>query len=507
MARVGFVREWGPRAAFAALFVSVALLGFGPQPAEARMVPQSLAELSEKLSPAVVNISTTQTVTGPTDDSDEGDLDGQGDQGDDDKGGDADGDSANPFGQAVPETPVPPGVPQKVQSLGSGFVVDPSGIILTNNHVIDGADKIDVTFSDGTTLPAKLKGRDEKTDIAVLKVESKTPLAYVRLGDSEKLRVGDWVMAIGNPFGLGGSVTAGIVSALNRDIHAGSYDDFIQTDAAINRGNSGGPLFALNGDVIGMNTAIISPSGESVGIGFATPSSTIAPVLAQILEYGEMRRGWIGVRIQSVTSEIAETLGLPQAHGALIAGVTAGGPGEKAGLETGDLVTRFDGHPVREMRDLPRLVAETEIGKQSVIEVLRAGKVKSLTVKVGHLAEPDESKAKVKAKGKPAAKPPVAEKTKVLGLDLVTVSPDMREHFKLGADVEGVLVLEVDPTSAAADKGIAPGDVVIRIGQANVKTPQEAVAAVSAEKKAGRSSVLLRLLSGSAPRFVALPLK
>ncbi|MEN6542310.1 DegQ family serine endoprotease [Parvibaculum sp.] len=492
------------RAALAGLLVSAGFFGFGLQSAEARMVPQSLAELSAKLSPAVVNISTTQTVTGPANDSDEGDLDGQSGQGDDDRGGDGDGDSANPFGQPVPEAPVPPGTPQKVQSLGSGFVVDPTGIILTNNHVIEGADKIDVTFSDGTTLPAKLKGRDEKTDIAVLKVESKTPLAYVRLGDSEKLRVGDWVMAIGNPFGLGGSVTAGIVSALNRDIHAGSYDDFIQTDAAINRGNSGGPLFALNGEVIGMNTAIISPSGESVGIGFATPSSTIAPVLAQILEYGEMRRGWIGVRIQSVTQEIAETLGLPQAHGALIAGLTAGGPGEKAGLEAGDLVTGFDGHPVREMRDLPRLVAETEIGKQAEIEILRGGKVKTLTVKVGRLAEAD---SKAKTKEKPAAKAPAAEKTKVLGLDLVTVTPDMREHFKLGVDVEGVLVLEVDPTSSAADKGIEPGDVVIRVGQANVRSPKEVVAAVDAEKKAGRTSVLLRLLSGSAPRFVALPLK
>lgn len=504
MGRVGFVREWGPRAALAALLASAGVLGFGLQPAEARMVPQSLADLSAQLSPAVVNISTTQTITGTKDDSDGGDLDEPGNQGDEDNGGDGDGDSANPFGQPVPEAPVPPGVPQKVQSLGSGFVVDPSGIILTNNHVIEGADKIDVTFADGTTLPAKLKGRDEKTDIAVLKVESKTPLAYVKLGDSEKLRVGDWVMAIGNPFGLGGTVTAGIVSALNRDIHAGNYDDFIQTDAAINRGNSGGPLFALNGEVIGMNTAIISPSGESVGIGFATPSSTIAPVLAQILEHGEMRRGWIGVRIQSVTSDIAASLGLSQAHGALIAGVAPGGPGEKAGLETGDLVTSFDGHPVREMRDLPRIVAETEIGKQASVEILRAGKVKTVTVKVGHLAEAD---TKAKTKEKPAAQPPAAEKTKVLGLDLVTVTPDMRDHFKLGANVEGVLVLEVDPVSDAADKGIEPGDVIIRVGQSNVKTPKEVVAAVEAEKKAGRSSVLLRMLSGSAPRFVALPVK
>ncbi len=500
MRRVGFLVSLWVRAGFLALLIAIG----SAAPVQARMVPQSLAELAATLSPAVVNISTTQTVTGTGDEGsdDQGDEDnGQdnGGQGDDDSGGDGDGDSPNPFGQEAPATP---GQPEKVQSLGSGFVVDATGIILTNNHVIDGADKIDVTFADGTTLPAKLKGRDEKTDIAVLKVDTKMPLPYVKLGDSNRMRVGDWVMAIGNPFGLGGTVTAGIVSALNRDIHAGNYDDFIQTDAAINRGNSGGPLFNLAGEVIGMNTAIISPSGESVGIGFATPSSTIAPVLAQIVKYGEIRRGWIGVRIQSVTPEIASTLGLPEAHGALVAGVAPGGPAEAAGLETGDLVVGFDGHPIHEMRDLPRIVAETDIGKEAEIDVIRGGKEKSLKIKVGRLAgEAPDNKAKA------VKKPPVMEKTQALGLDLVAITPDLRDHFKLGADAKGVLVADVEPSSDAADKGIRPGDIIIRVGQSDVQTPKQVLAAIAVEKKAGRSSVLLRLLSGGAPRFVALPLK
>jgi serine protease Do len=472
--------------------------------AAAKFVPQSLADLAQKLSPAVVNISTTQTVTaGAEDDQDDGNNpDDQAAPDDQDQGDQNDqGDDQNaPFGE-VPDTPAVPGQPEKVQSLGSGFVIDPSGIIVTNNHVIDGADKIDVTFSDGTTLPAKLKGRDEKTDIAVLKVETKLPLAYVKLGDSRKLRVGDWVMAIGNPFGLGGSVTTGIVSALNRDIHAGNYDDFIQTDAAINRGNSGGPLFSLNGEVIGMNTAIISPSGESVGIGFATPSSTIEPIVAQILKYGEIHRGWIGVRIQSVTPEIAGTLGLLDPHGALVAGVSPGGPAEAAGIETGDLITGFDGQPIHEMRDLPRIVAETEIGKETDIVIVRSGKEKTLRIKVAKLAETAKTVEKKKAMS-----PPAMEKTQVLGLDLVTITAEVRDHFKLDKSAEGVLVADVAPSSAAADKGVRPGDIVVEAGQKPVKTPKDVVTAVDATKKAGRKSILLRLSNAGDLRFVVVPL-
>ena len=468
-------RRWRP-VGQAVLAVALLLMSatFAPS-ADARALPGSLADLAQKLLPAVVNISTTQTVTG--DETEDGD--------------------------AIPgDEPATPGQPEKVQSLGSGFVIDPSGVIVTNNHVIAGADQIDVTFSDGTTLPAKLKGRDEKTDIAVLTVEAKKPLAYVKIGDSNKLRVGDWVMAIGNPFGLGGSVTTGIVSALNRDIHAGNYDDFIQTDAAINPGNSGGPLFSLNGEVVGMNTAIISPSGESVGIGFATPASVIVPIVDQIRKYGEIRRGWIGVRIQSVTPEIAATLGLGDPHGALVAGVVPGGPAEAAGLETGDLITRFDGRNIREMRDLPRIVAETEIGKTVPIEVMREGKLRRPSIKVAKLAAEENEAGDKKPDAGQQAQP-----TRLLGLDLVALTPDLRTRFKLDSDAEGVLIVNVDPSSDAADKGIAPGDVIVEAAQTVVKKPKEVVAAVEAEKKAGRSSVLLRLSSGGGLRFVALPLK
>lgn len=463
----------------AALLMAVGLV-FQPAPAQARAAPASIADLAQRLSPAVVNISTTQTIR---------------------EGEDPDADDLGEGPDAPPATPDPKDGPlEKVQSLGSGFVIDAKGIIVTNNHVIDGADKIDVAFTDGTTLPAKLLGRDDKTDIAVLKIETKLPLPFVKLGNSEEMRVGDWVMAIGNPFGLGGTVTAGIVSALNRDIHAGNYDDFIQTDAAINRGNSGGPLFNLEGEVIGMNTAIISPSGESVGIGFATPSSTIAPMVAQIVKHGEIRRGWIGVRIQMVTPEIAATLGLAQTHGALIAGVTPGGPAEAAGIQTGDLVIGFDGQKVREMRDLPRIVAETEIGKAAAIEIVRGQRTISLTVKVARLAEP-----KLVVGKQPVNAPPKAEKVKALGLDLMTLSAEVRAHYKIDKKANGVLVSDVSPESAAADKGIRPGDLIVRVGQSDVKTPKDIVARLAEEKKAGRTSVLLRVVTGDVPRFVAVP--
>lgn len=486
MSRVRWLSDgWGRRAALAfAVLLALSAAGAARLEAAARMVPQSLAELAQKLSPAVVNISTSQTLPGGAGADDEGIPD-----------------EGAPF-EGQPGIPALPGRPEKVQSLGSGFVIDPAGIIVTNNHVIEGADRIDVTFSDGTTLPAKVRGRDEKTDIAVLKVEAKRPLSYVTFGDSRKLRVGDWVVAIGNPFGLGGSVTTGIVSALNRDIHAGNYDDFIQTDAAINRGNSGGPLFSLGGEVIGMNTAIISPSGESVGIGFATPSSTIAPIVDQILRYGQIRRGWIGVRIQSVSPEIAATLGLADAHGALVAGVTPGGPAAAAGIETGDLVTAFDGQDIREMRDLPRIVAETEIGKQATIVVMRAGKEMRLKIRVAKLVEADEA-----AVAQKIAPPPAQEKVQILGLDLLAATPDVRARFKLDAGTGGAVVAGVKPSSAAEGKGVKPGDVIVEAGQTPVKGPQDVVAAVNDAKKAGRKSVLLRLLSGGSSRFAAVPVE
>lgn len=347
-------------------------------PIEASRASGNFAELAEQLSPAVVNISISQVIApqsleipGIPEDS-----------------------PLNNFFDEFFEQQMKAG-PQRVQSLGSGFLIDPSGVVITNNHVIEGADSIEITFTDGKTLPATLVGSDPKTDLAVLRVESDEALPYVGFGDSDKLRVGDWVMAIGNPFGLGGSVTAGIVSALNRDIHAGNYDDFIQTDAAINRGNSGGPLFNLDGEVVGVNSAIISPSGASVGIGFAVPASTAKPVVEQLLKYGETRRGWIGVRIQTVTPDIAESVGLGPVRGALIAGLTEGGPAAAAGLQPGDVVLAFDGHPIATMRDLPRIVAATEIGSTVELQIFREGETLTRRIEIAQLTDDVEARSKV----------------------------------------------------------------------------------------------------------------
>ena len=451
--------------------------------AQAQGAPDSFADLAERLSPAVVNISTSQVlgserqaIPGVPEDSPLNDFFK---------------DFMEQQGQR----------PQRVQSLGSGFVIDPAGVIITNNHVIDGADRIEVVFMDGTTLPATLTGRDPKTDIAVLKVESQTPLPHVELGDSSRARVGDWVIAIGNPFGLGGTVTAGIISALNRDIHAGNYDDFIQTDASINRGNSGGPLFDMQGRVVGVNSAIISPSGASVGIGFAVPTSTVRPIVEQILEHGETRRGWIVVRIQTVTPEIADSLGLAPARGALIAGLSDDGPAAAAGIEPGDIVLSFDGRNIAAMRDLPRIVAETGIGRTVDVEIYRGGRTIGVEVTVARL---DESEAAAAAP--PADTAPAPARMVVLGLSLAELTATTREGFDIDPETRGVLVTDVDPLSGAAEKGVRPGDVIVQIAQRDVATPADVERIVAAEEKAGRNTVLLRLSSGGDLRFVALRL-
>ncbi|PKQ06986.1 MAG: serine protease [Alphaproteobacteria bacterium HGW-Alphaproteobacteria-11] len=459
-----------------------AFLAFVPS-TQAQNAPDSFADLAERLSPAVVNISTSQVL--------------------------------DPGRRAVPGVPEDSPLhdffrdfmeqqgqqPQRVQSLGSGFFIDPSGIVVTNNHVIDGADKIEVVMIDGTTLPATLTGRDPKTDIAVLKVESRTPLPFVELGDSSRARVGDWVIAIGNPFGLGGTVTAGIISALNRDIHAGNYDDFIQTDASINRGNSGGPLFDMEGRVVGVNSAIISPSGASVGIGFAIPATTVRSIVDQILEFGETRRGWLGVRIQTVTPEIAESLGLSPARGALVAGVNEGGPADDAGIEAGDIVLSFDGRNIASMRDLPRIVAETEVGKTVDVEIFRAGRTIGIEVEVARL---DETEAETVES--PSVDTPAPTRTVVLGLNLAELTAETRQRFNVDATTTGVLVAEVDPLSAAAEKGVRPGDVIVQIAQRDVANPADVERIVGSEESAGRNTVLLRLSSGGDIRFVALRL-
>jgi serine protease Do len=444
--------------------------------------PDSFADLAERLSPAVVNISTRQQV-----------------------------------GEAAPQMPdLPPGSPfedmfrdffernqqgpRQVSSLGSGFVIDADGYIVTNNHVIENADEIVANFADGTQLEAELIGRDPKTDLALLKVQPETPLTHVDLGDSDSLRVGDWVLAIGNPFGLGGSVSAGIVSARNRDINAGPYDDFIQTDAAINRGNSGGPLFNLAGEVVGVNTAIISPSGGSIGIGFSVPSNLVKGVVAQLREFGETRRGWLGVRIQTVTPDIAEGLGLEKASGALVADVTAGGPAADAGIEAGDVILLFDDREIREMRDLPRIVADTPVGATVDVQVWRRGAMQTVSVELGRLEEGELIMAS--QDGQPGAPAPAS----ALGLTVAPITDESRAELGLDADVSGVVVTGVETDAEAAGKGIRPGDVIVEVAQEAVATPQEFLKRIEQARQDKRATVLLLVRSAGDLRFVALTL-
>ena len=380
---------------------------------------------------------------------------------------------------------------------------------MTNNHVIAEADEISIRLSDGTMLKAVLVGRDAKTDLALLKVEPKGKLPALKWGDAEKSRVGDWVLAIGNPFGLGGSVTAGIISARGRDINSGPYDDFFQTDAAINRGNSGGPLFNMKGEVICINTAIYSPTGGSVGIGFAIPSTIANRVIKQLAEFGRTRRGWLGVRIQGVTDEIADGLGLEKAVGALVAGIIPDGPAVKAGIEPGDVILRFDDQEVDEMRALPRIVANTVIGKTVKVEVWRKGKSVTLDVAI---AEMEESTEKVAMTEEPA-KPEAVRDVELLGMRLTALTPEARETFKVDEEAKGVLVLEVAGDSSAAKNGIQPGDLLVEVQQNPVATPGDVADQITkiresneARKTKKTKSVLLLVQRATNRRFVAVHL-
>jgi serine protease Do len=460
--------------------------------------PTSFADLAERLLPGVVNISSSQTVA-------------------------ARGDQVGPevpmfppgspfeqlfkdflernrpghHGEGSPQMP-----PRKLQSLGSGFIIDPAGIVVTNNHVIESADEITVTLQDNTSLKATLVGRDERTDIAVLKVTPDKPLTAVHFGDSDRSRVGDWVLAIGNPFGLGGSVTAGIISARHRDIQQGPYDNFIQTDAAINRGNSGGPLFNMDGEVIGINTAIYSPSGGSIGIGFSIPSDLAKTVVAQLRDYGHARRGWLGVKIQQVTPDIAESMGLNEPSGALVASVEDGGPAAAASIRGGDIILKFDGQDVKEMRTLPRIVAETEIGRQVPITVWRDGHELTLNAKVGEL--PDDQKVASAAPDKPA--PVAPTELADLGLKLAPITPEARDHYQLSQDQKGVVITDVASGSPASDRGLKPGDVIMEVQQQEVNSPADVVDRVDRVRKSDRRSVLMLIQGQDGPRWVPLSL-
>jgi serine protease Do len=407
-------------------------------------------------------------------------------------------------GQNNPNGDTP--TPRRVNSLGSGFIIDPSGLVVTNNHVIADADEVNVILNDSTTLKAEVIGRDQKTDLALLKVTASKPLKAVKFGDSDKLRLGEWVIAIGNPFSLGGTVTAGIVSARNRDIQSGPYDNYIQTDAAINRGNSGGPLFNLNGEVIGVNTAIISPSGGSIGIGFAVPSKTVVPVIDQLREFKEVRRGWLGVRIQQVSDEIAESLSIKPARGALVAGIDDKGPAKPAGIEPGDVIVKFDGKDVKEMRDLPKIVADTPVGKDVEVVVIRKGKEEKKTVKLGRLE--DEKQASLnnnKKDATPDTKPVVKN---ALGLDLANLTDELRKKHNIKDKVKGVLITGVAPNSPAAEKRLAPGMVIAEVQQQPVANATELQQRIEKLKKDGKKAAVLLVVSPDGdPSFVALSLQ
>lgn len=456
--------------------------------AAARGAPDSFADLAERLSPAVVNISTTQIVKN-------------------ERGG-------GNFPQ------FPPGHPfedffkdfggkdkkgkkeRKATSLGSGFVIDAdAGHVVTNNHVIDGADEIFVVFQDGEKLSAELVGTDPKTDLAVLKINAKEKdLKEVPWGNSNKSRVGDWVMAIGNPFGLGGTVTAGIISARGRDIRSGPYDDYIQTDASINKGNSGGPLFNMDGQVIGINTAIFSQSGGSIGIGFAVPSTLAKNVVGQLIKYGQTRRGWLGVVIQNVTEELSEGLGLDNTDGVLVAGVEETGPAAKSGIKAGDVILEFNGEDVSETRELSRLVAESDVGAEVELELWRNGKRITKTVELGELEKAETQLASARSDAKPSK----ATISEVMGMRLATVTPKIRQQLKLSEEVEGVVVVAVEDGSEASEKDIRPGDQILEVQLKPVASVSEVKKSLDQALETERKSVLMLIKRGLSSRFVAL---
>lgn len=490
------------------LVASVAALPLAAAPVLAQQAPvanaplntgqMSLADLAEKVMPAVVNIAavTTAETRGRT-------LPQLPQLGPDTPFGDLFEEFFNRRGQGGQQGEQRQAPQQRrSQSAGSGFVIDASGIVVTNAHVIGDANDITVVFGNGQRLKAEVVGKDTKVDLAVLRVKSEKPLPFVKLGDSDKMRIGDPVMAIGNPFGLGGSVSSGIVSARNRDINQGPYDTYIQTDAAINRGNSGGPLFNMAGEVIGINTAILSPTGGSVGIGFAVPSSLATPIIDQLKEYGETRRGWLGVRIQSVDDATAEALNLGTARGALIAGIDDKGPARPGGLEVGDVITKFDGKDVKDSRDLPRIVAATPVGKDVPVTIVRKGQESVKTIKLGRL-EDSEKPQVASATGKPEpAKPAV---TSALGLELSAQSEDLRKRYSIKEGLKGVVITRVDPNSNAADRRISVGEMIVEVGQEPVESPADVTKRLEALRKEGRKSALLLVSNNQGEvRFVAV---
>jgi serine protease Do len=460
-------------------------------PATPRMLengaPFSFADLVERVSPAVVTVTVEQQVA-PQQSINPEDLP------------EPFRDFFDQYGQGQGQGGHQFQEPHKAVAMGSGFIIDKSGLIVTNNHVVADGRKITVKLPDGREFDAKLLGADAATDIALLKIRSDKPLPAVEFGDDHGVRVGDWVIAVGNPFGLSNSVTAGIISSINRDVGNGPYTDYLQIDAPINRGNSGGPTFDLKGQVIGMNSMIYSPSGGSVGIGFAIPSSTVHDVVEQLESHGKVSRGWLGVQIQSVTPEIAQSLGSKDNKGAIVASIVPGSPAAKAGFVQGDLVLAVNGKSVEDSRDLTRRVAAIPAGAKAVFAVVRGGNQKTLTATIGQRKE--EQVASNAAQPRGGAPESTGE---AMGLGLAAVTPEVRRSYNLDDHVSGVLVTRVDPESDAADKGIEPGDVVVAVANRPVHTPQDIKTQIAGAQAQGRKSVLM-LVNGSngGQRFVAL---
>ena len=441
----------------------IASLGFS---GEAGAQFPSFADLAEKLTPSVVNISS--------------------------------------FSQS--ETENGEGNTPLSESLGSGFIIDGNGYIITNNHVVDKAESISITLSDNTKTEARVIGKDPKTDLALIKIETKRPLNAVKFGDSDKIRVGDWVLAIGNPFGLGSSVTAGIVSAKSRDIESGPYDSFIQTDASINQGNSGGPMFNLQGEVIGISSAIFSTTGASQGVGFAIPATLAGWVISQLKEHGEVKRGWIGIKIQPNTPEIADSLGISANQGVVVSGVTEQGPAQKAGLQAGDIVLSFNRQPIDNTKNLSRLIAETKIGTPAPIEIWRSGQKQTLTVPIELMPEETPLSAAKETASDAAETPDNGESLNIIGFTVKEISPELAERYKLAPSTSGVVVTDILPNSDASRKGIKIGDIIVKIDKRNIIGESAFHEYVNDARRENNRPVLLAIQGQEALHFVAVKL-
>ncbi|CDB39840.1 serine endoprotease [Azospirillum sp. CAG:260] len=441
----------------------IASLGFS---GEAGAQFPSFADLAEKLTPSVVNISS--------------------------------------FSQS--ETENGEGNTPLSESLGSGFIIDGNGYIITNNHVVDKAESISITLSDNTKTEARVIGKDPKTDLALIKIETKRPLNAVKFGDSDKIRVGDWVLAIGNPFGLGSSVTAGIVSAKSRDIESGPYDSFIQTDASINQGNSGGPMFNLQGEVIGISSAIFSTTGASQGVGFAIPANLAGWVISQLKEHGEVKRGWIGIKIQPNTPEIADSLGISANQGVVVSGVTEQGPAQKAGLQAGDIVLSFNRQPIDNTKNLSRLIAETKISTPAPIEIWRSGQKQTLTVPIELMPEETPLSAAKETASDAAETPDNGESLNIIGLTVKEISPELAERYKLAPSTSGVVVTDILPNSDASRKGIKIGDIIVKIDKRNIIGESAFHEYVNDARRENNRPVLLAIQGQEALHFVAVKL-